>query len=66
MRKLVRNIGLVLAIIYIVPFIVYGIGSVLVGTSNADLLKHVRDALRLLETVEKVHGSQPHSSGAHA
>ncbi len=31
MRKLVRNIGLVLAIIYIVPFIVYGIGSVLVG-----------------------------------
>ncbi len=31
MRKLILNIGLVLAIIYIVPFVVYGIGSALAG-----------------------------------
>jgi hypothetical protein len=31
MRKLILNIGLVLAIIYIVPFVVYGLGSVLAG-----------------------------------
>ena len=31
MRKLILNIGLVLAIIYIVPFIVYGVASVLTG-----------------------------------
>jgi hypothetical protein len=31
MRKLILNIGLVLAIIYIVPFVVYGVGSVVGG-----------------------------------
>ena len=31
MRKLILNIGLVLAIIYIVPFAVYGVGSVVAG-----------------------------------
>ena len=31
MRKLILNIGLVLAIIYIVPFVVYGVGSVVAG-----------------------------------
>ena len=31
MRKLILNIGLVLAIIYIVPFVVYGVGSVIAG-----------------------------------
>jgi hypothetical protein len=31
MRKLILNIGLVLAIIYIVPFVVYSIGSILAG-----------------------------------
>ncbi len=31
MRKLILNIGLVLAIIYIIPFIVYGLGSVFAG-----------------------------------
>ncbi len=31
MRKLVLNIGLVLVIIYIVPFVVYGIGSAVAG-----------------------------------
>ena len=31
MRKVILNVGLVLAIIYIVPFVVYGLGSVLAG-----------------------------------
>ncbi len=31
MRKLILNTGLVLAIIYIVPFVVYGVGSVVAG-----------------------------------
>ena len=31
MRKLILNVGLVLAIIYIVPFVVYGVGSVVAG-----------------------------------
>src|SRR5512136_321991 len=31
MRKLISNILLVLAIIYIVPFVVYGVGSVVAG-----------------------------------
>jgi len=31
MRKLILNIGLVLAIIYIVPFVVYGVASVVAG-----------------------------------
>jgi len=31
MRRLILNIGLVLAIIYIVPFVVYGVGSVVAG-----------------------------------
>jgi len=30
-RKLILNIGLVLAIIYVVPFVVYGVGSVVAG-----------------------------------
>ena len=31
MRRLILNIGLVLAIIYIVPFVIYGVGSVVAG-----------------------------------
>jgi MFS family permease len=33
MRKLILNVGLVLAIIYIVPFVVYGVGSVVAGST---------------------------------
>ena len=42
MRKLILNIGLVLAIIYIVPFVVYGVGSVVAGLKPRKV--HLQDA----------------------
>ncbi len=48
MRKLLFNIGLVLAIIYIVPFVVYGIGSALAGIKPPEGVSPARFLISVL------------------
>ena len=48
MRKLILNIGLVWAIIYIVPFVVYGVASVLTGLKPPEGVSPARFLISVL------------------